>query len=102
MDQSIGWLSPTSKLADTKAATSETRSTTATPGKEVSKDLFLQLMVAQLKNQNPLNPVDGTDFLMQLSQISSVEQMVEMRQQLESIHGILEAQSTSQTSDKKL
>ena len=59
-------------------------------GKDVSKDLFLKLMVAQLKNQNPLNPVDGTDFLMQLSQISSVEQMVEMKKSLSSIHDLLQ------------
>ncbi|MBL8176344.1 MAG: hypothetical protein JNK48_16835 [Bryobacterales bacterium] len=56
---------------------------------EVSKDLFLKLMVAQLRNQNPLNPVDGTSFLEQLSQISSVEQMVEMRKELQSIHQLL-------------
>ncbi len=62
------------------------------PEQQVSKDLFLKLMVAQLQNQNPLNPVDGVDFLMQLSQISSVEQMVEMRQQLEAIHLILDRQ----------
>lgn len=66
--------------------------TGATPNKELSKDLFLKLMMAQLKNQNPLNPVDGTDFLAQLSQISGVEQMVAMRKQLEDIGKILGAQ----------
>lgn len=58
-----------------------------------TKDMFLRLMVAQLKNQNPLNPTDGTAYLQQLSQISGVEQMIEMRQQLEAIHGILSANS---------
>jgi flagellar basal-body rod modification protein FlgD len=57
--------------------------------KDVNKDMFLQLMVAQLKNQNPLNPMEGTDFLQQLSQISGVEQMVEMRKELEAIHQLL-------------
>jgi len=65
---------------------------------ELSKDLFLKLMVAQLKNQNPLNPVDGVDFLMQLSQISSVEQMVEMKSTLTSIHELLQ-QMTGPTSE---
>ncbi len=65
----------------------------ASPRSDVSKDLFLKLMVAQLKNQNPLNPVDGVDFLMQLSQISGVEQMVEVKQQLTAIRSILEGQS---------
>jgi flagellar basal-body rod modification protein FlgD len=71
----------TATAADTAAPTRQ---------EEISKDLFLKLMVAQLKNQNPLNPVDGVDFLMQLSQISSVEQMVEMKSTLSSIHELLQ------------
>ena len=71
-------------------ATTEALGRTATAAQqEVSKDLFLKLMVAQHKNQNPLNPVDGVDFLMQLSQISGVEQMVEMKKTLSSIHELL-------------
>lgn len=61
-------------------------------GKEpVNKEMFLRLMVAQLRNQNPLSPVDGVDFLTQLSQISSLEQLVEVRRELEEIHKILGA-----------
>jgi flagellar basal-body rod modification protein FlgD len=75
-----------------QAGANTTQSTPAGPGPEhqISKDVFLKLMVAQLQNQNPLNPVDGVDFLMQLSQISGVEQMVEMRRRLEAIHDLLE------------
>lgn len=70
---------------------------------ELNKNMFLQLMVAQLRNQNPLNPVDGVDFLMQLSQISGVEQMVGMRQELQSIRQVLDqnavaTESRNQTS----
>ena len=71
------------------------RNTGATGNTEVSKDLFLKLMVAQLRNQNPLNPVDGTNFLEQLSQISGVEQMVEMRKELQSIHELLSSAAAS-------
>lgn len=67
---------------------------------EVSKDLFLKLMIAQLKNQNPLNPSDGAEFLTQLSQISSVEQMVEVRQQVTAIRNILAGQAPDATDDK--
>ena len=74
------------KSADRASGNGTTPTTSNT---EVSKDLFLKLMVAQLRNQNPLNPVDGTNFLEQLSQISGVEQMVEMRKELQSIHQIL-------------
>ena|SRR5436190_5404758 len=37
------------------------------------KDEFLQLFVAQLRNQNPLDPQDGSEFLAQLAQFSTVE-----------------------------
>lgn len=40
---------------------------------ENDKNNFLELMVAQLKNQNPLDPQDGTQFLSQLAQFSTVE-----------------------------
>jgi flagellar basal-body rod modification protein FlgD len=44
------------------------------------KQMFITLLVAQLKNQDPLNPTDGVQFLSQLTQISSVEQLVDIRQ----------------------
>lgn len=40
---------------------------------------FLKLLVAQLKNQNPLNPQDGTQFVAQLAQFSALEQTIQMR-----------------------
>lgn len=48
----------------------------------VSQDNFLQLLVAQIKNQDPLNPADGTQFLNQLAQFSSLEQLVGIRTEL--------------------
>jgi flagellar basal-body rod modification protein FlgD len=47
------------------------------PGKqEVSKEAFMQLLVAQIKHQNPLSPSDGVQFLTQLAQFSELEQLV--------------------------
>lgn len=37
------------------------------------KDMFMRLMLAQLENQNPLNPQDGTEFVSQLAQFSTLE-----------------------------
>jgi flagellar basal-body rod modification protein FlgD len=79
-------------------ATPAPASETTDRSKDLTKDMFLKLMVAQLRNQNPLNPSDGTVFLEQLSQISGVEQMVEMRKQLESIKQLLSA-ATSGTAN---
>ena len=60
-----------------------------------TKEVFLQLLVAQIKNQNPLNPMDGTEFLGQLSQFTQVEQTLGMRQDLSRILTAIE--KTSQT-----
>lgn len=45
------------------------------PGEETNKDLFLQLLVAQMSNQDPLNPQDPTQYVTQLAQFSTLEQM---------------------------
>lgn len=50
-----------------------------------NKEVFLHLLVAQIKNQNPLNPTEGTEFLAQLAQFSGLEQLIEMRQTLDAI-----------------
>jgi flagellar basal-body rod modification protein FlgD len=52
------------------------------PGGELGKDEFLKLFIAQLKNQDPLNPMDGEQFAAQLAQFSSVEQLYNINQQL--------------------
>ena len=44
---------------------------------------FLQLLVAQIKNQDPTQPMDSTAFLSQLAQFSSLEQLVGIRQDIE-------------------
>ena len=48
----------------------------ATP--TVSKDEFLKLFVAQLKNQSPMDPLKGHEFIAQLAQFSSVEQLTSL------------------------
>ncbi len=57
----------------------------------VTKQMFLKLLVAQIRNQNPLNPADGTEFLSQLAQFTGLEQMIAIRQQLDEIAARLEA-----------
>jgi len=46
-----------------------------TPSSELGKDEFLKLLVAQLANQNPLEPTADTEFIAQLAQFSMLEQM---------------------------
>lgn len=46
------------------------------------KELFLNLLVAQMKNQDPLNPQDATQFVQQLTQFSQLEQLIAIRESL--------------------
>ena len=50
-----------------------------------SKDEFLQLLVAQMQHQDPLDPQDGSDFVAQLAQFANIELGVETNTRLASI-----------------
>jgi len=51
----------------------------------MGKDDFLQLLVAQLQNQDPMNPSDPTEFTAQLAQFSSLEQLTNINNGLEGL-----------------
>lgn len=51
----------------------------------MGKDDFLLLLTAQLKNQDPLSPLDPTEFTAQLAQFSSLEQLMGINDNLESL-----------------
>jgi flagellar basal-body rod modification protein FlgD len=65
-------IDPTTASAATGSSTSG--STTTNPGLNVNETQFLQLMVTQLQDQDPLNASDPTDFVSQVAQMTSVEQ----------------------------
>ena len=45
------------------------------PGGALGKDAFMQLLVAQMRYQNPLSPVDGQQYMAQLAQFAQVEKL---------------------------
>ena len=61
---------------------------------------FLQLLVAQLQNQDPLNPQDGSQFVSQLAQMSSLEQELQMRTDLDSMNGMMTKADSQTTSSQ--
>jgi len=51
----------------------------------LGRDAFLKMLIAQLENQDPLNPMEGADFSAQLAQFSSLEQLFNVNDNLETI-----------------
>ncbi len=55
----------------------------------LGKDAFLQLLVTQLRHQDPLNPDNNTQYIAQLAQFSSLEQMTQMVKGLGNVAKVL-------------
>jgi flagellar basal-body rod modification protein FlgD len=88
--------------ASTIATANATASSAATPAasKELGKDAFLKLLMAQLSNQDPLQPVDNQAFIAQLAQFSSVEQLQGLGSRLDTL--LLAQASSNQLSTASL
>ncbi len=71
--------------APTPAQTGPLAATKANLG----KDDFLRLLVAQLSNQDPMNPQDSAEFVAQLAQFSSLEQLISIREAAEATSKVL-------------
>lgn len=68
-----------SSTSGTYSSTGTTTSTTKTTSNaEVGKDEFLKMLVTQLQNQDPMNPMDSQQFAAQLAQFSSLEQLTQL------------------------
>lgn len=68
------------------AATNAKRTSSATTGRDsVGKEAFLTLLVTQLRNQDPTNPLEPHEFAAQLAQFTSVEQLTTLNAGVETL-----------------
>ena len=66
----------------------------------LGKDDFLKLLITQLSNQDPTDPMDNTEFISQMAQFSSLEQMTNMNTQFEQLNSLLTSNSAINTIGK--
>jgi flagellar basal-body rod modification protein FlgD len=88
-----------SATSSTTATTTSTAASASSGALTGSKDEFLKLFMAQLQNQDPLDPQNGADMVAQLAQFSSVEQQTETNQQLADLATAQAAQSSASLSN---
>nr|WP_082034270.1 flagellar hook capping FlgD N-terminal domain-containing protein [Cohnella kolymensis] len=55
------------------------------PVKDLGKDQFLQILVTQLRNQDPMQPLQDKEFIAQMAQFSSLEQMMNMGKEMHAL-----------------
>ncbi len=79
------------------AATDSASKTTATPGGELGKNEFLQLLVKQLEYQDPLDPQDNSEYISQLANFSALEQMTNLNDKLKELSNTIDAMNVNST-----
>ncbi|KAA1185933.1 flagellar hook assembly protein FlgD [Rhizobium tropici] len=82
-------------VTGTNSSSSKTAATAATSA-TLNYDNFLQLLIAQMKNQDPTSPMDASQQISQLASFSQVEQQIQTNSHLETV---LQNQWISQASD---
>ena len=70
-----------------KAAKSDdtAASTASAAGQELDRDAFLRLLMTQMRNQDPLEPMDNAEMVAQLAQFTSLEQMNNLNESFEGL-----------------
>lgn len=76
-------------MVDSVSSSSSSSSTSSTSSSSsslsASYDMFLQLLITELQTQNPLDPVDSTQFTQQLATYASLEQQISTNDKLDSV-----------------
>ena len=88
--------STTAAASQTTSSSDSTGALTGAIGETMGKEDFLNLLVTQLRYQDPMSPEDPKDFVAQLAQFSSLEQQINVNQQLEDLSELLKTYTESQ------
>ena len=86
VSQAVGANGTTPPAGTTTASKSPTANSTTGMA---SEQTFLQLLVAQIKNQDPMSPTDSMQFVTQLAQFSSLEQLIGINQGVNALNSHL-------------
>ena len=80
-------------LTQTQNEFNQAVSNNSTSSDELGKEQFLQLLVTQLQNQDPLNPMEDQEFIAQMAQFSSLKQLMNLNT---SMKGLTDATNNQQ------
>ena len=67
---------------------------------QLGKDDFLKLLITQLSNQDPTNPMENTEFIAQMAQFSSLEQMTNMNESFAKMASMINSSQAANTIGK--
>lgn len=86
----------TTSASSSTAASSAATATIANSKNNMGQQEFLKLLIAQLKNQNPLSPMDSTQFTAQMAQFSSLEQLTNINKSLGGLSQVTSAMNNAE------
>lgn len=87
----------TNSTGNTSNSNSEGDAITNAAGGTLGQDDFVKLLVTQMQNQDPMDPMDGKDLAAQLAQFSSVEQLMNINTKLDTMTSLLTPANASGT-----
>jgi flagellar basal-body rod modification protein FlgD len=89
----------TSNGTNSTSGTGSSTTSASSVGSLTSEQTFLQLLVAQIQNQDPLNPTDSIQFVGQLVQYSELEQLMGINQGVQSLTGATTTTKSGSSTD---